>query len=172
MPNESFRDRLTWKYAIQSQLPAMTIKYNSQAGVWAIVYCSTTGRFLFGKRSPLVNKPGLWNLFGGHIDAGETPQAALKRELAEETGLVVNESELTGFGGVNGAAITEFGHVEALRDLHYFLLVTDSEIMPTLNEEHSCYRWFKPDKLPSSVNRPTAIALNIGLIQKVLLVTS
>lgn len=148
----------------------MATRYNAQAGVWAVIYCRASGSFLFGKRSPLVNKPGLWNLFGGHIDAGETPQAALVRELAEETGLKVAEADLTGFGGVSGADIREIGRVDALRELHYFLLVTDSEVKPTLNPEHSSYRWFKPDKLPRSVNRPTAIALNIGLIQKALLV--
>jgi len=31
--------------------------------------------------------PGYWGLFGGAIDAGESPEEALRRELAEELGL-------------------------------------------------------------------------------------
>lgn len=33
---------------------------------------------------PSIVYPGIWGLFGGHIEAGETPQVALLRELAEE----------------------------------------------------------------------------------------
>ena len=147
------------------------MKFNSQTGAWAIVYCPATGTFLFGKRSSRVNKPGLWNFFGGHVDEGESPRQAVQRELFEETGLRVEDSQLIGFGGARGAEVHELGYVEALRELHYFLLLTEREVEPELNEEHSEFRWFKPDKLPRGVNRPTAIALNIGLIQKALLLT-
>jgi len=146
--------------------------YNSQAGAWAVIYCPAKGTFLLGKRSALVNKPGLWDFFGGHVDAGEDPRKALTRELTEEAGLDVTSNDLVSFGGVTGPDIQAIGHVEALRELHYFLLVADREIEPRLNEEHSEFRWFKPGKLPHSVNRPTAIAFNIGLIQKALLVAS
>lgn len=37
-----------------------------------------------------------WFTIGGGIDPGESPTAAAVRELAEETGLVVAESDLTG----------------------------------------------------------------------------
>ncbi len=33
---------------------------------------------------PGILNPGCWGLFGGHIEAGETPEVALKRELKEE----------------------------------------------------------------------------------------
>lgn len=147
------------------------MKFNSQAGVWAIIHCPKTGTFLLGKRSAKVNKPGLWNFFGGHIDAGETPRAALIRELTEEAGIQPADHELISIGGATGAEIQDLGYVEALRELHYFLLLTDSEVEPQLNEEHSEFRWFKPGKLPHNLNRPTAIAINIGLIQKAQLVS-
>jgi 8-oxo-dGTP diphosphatase len=144
------------------------LKINKQAGVWAIIHCPSTGTFLFGKRSDTVNKPGVWNFFGGHIDPDETPHQALLRELAEEAGIERSGDDLVHFGGVSDADIQGLGYVEALRELHYYLLQVDHEFAPRLNHEHSEFRWFKPDKLPHNLNRPSAIAINIGLIQKAL----
>jgi len=44
----------------------------------------------------LRSHPGQWALPGGRIDAGETPEAAALRELAEEVGLVVDAGEVLG----------------------------------------------------------------------------
>jgi len=35
--------------------------------------------------------PDVWDLAGGHVDAGETPASALVRELREELGVVIEE---------------------------------------------------------------------------------
>jgi 8-oxo-dGTP pyrophosphatase MutT (NUDIX family) len=35
---------------------------------------------------PNISYPGFWGLFGGHLEPGETPDVAVKREILEEIG--------------------------------------------------------------------------------------
>jgi mutator protein MutT len=58
---------------------------------------SREAALILTRRSAALNHhAGQWALPGGRIDPGETPQAAALRELAEEVGLVVADSELLG----------------------------------------------------------------------------
>jgi 8-oxo-dGTP diphosphatase len=52
----------------------------------AICILYTSDRFLMQLRDndPRILYPGYWALFGGHIEAGETPEVAVAREVAEE----------------------------------------------------------------------------------------
>jgi 8-oxo-dGTP diphosphatase len=50
------------------------------------------GRILLGKRAAhRVAYPGVWDLPGGHVEAGETIERALMRELQEELGVTPTE---------------------------------------------------------------------------------
>jgi len=49
------------------------------------------GRVLLGHRSPGRRwYPDVWDLPGGHVDDGETPAAALAREVHEELGVRID----------------------------------------------------------------------------------
>lgn len=53
------------------------------------------GKVLLQQRSFNKKKnPGKWAKTGGHVDAGETCEEAIKREVYEEIGLKVNDNEI------------------------------------------------------------------------------
>ncbi len=52
------------------------------------------GRVLLAQRPEGKQMAGLWEFPGGKLEAGETPEAALARELEEELSITVNESSL------------------------------------------------------------------------------
>ena len=52
----------------------------------ALAMLERDGRWLMQLRDdvPGIVGPGCWGLFGGHLEPGETPEQALRRELLEE----------------------------------------------------------------------------------------
>lgn len=54
----------------------------------ALAVLEREGRWLLQLRDDIegIVHPGSWGLFGGHLDPGETPELALRRELQEEIG--------------------------------------------------------------------------------------
>ncbi|MBM3565442.1 MAG: GNAT family N-acetyltransferase [Alphaproteobacteria bacterium] len=60
--------------------------------VSAAALVDADGRVLVARRPPGKAMAGLWEFPGGKVGAGETPEAALIRELAEELSLDVRES--------------------------------------------------------------------------------
>ena len=65
--------------------------------VSAVALVDPDGRILLSSRPEGKSMPGLWEFPGGKVHEGETPEAALVRELAEELALDITESCLAPF---------------------------------------------------------------------------
>ena len=85
--------------------------------------------------------PLVWDFAGGKIEAGETAEEGLKREIREETGLEVTIENIEHV----------YTDVEELPEAQYVMLTykcvyTDGDV--TLNpEEHDDYKWVTVDEL-------------------------
>lgn len=69
----------------------MLIPGNAVAGLIVL----EDGKYLSQLRNQTegIFYPGHWGLFGGAVDAGEAPEAGLKRELKEELAISVDNAE-------------------------------------------------------------------------------
>lgn len=62
--------------------------------VAAVALIDADNRVLLSKRPEGKELAGLWEFPGGKVELGETPEAALKRELFEELDIIIEERDL------------------------------------------------------------------------------
>lgn len=98
-------------YHHQRGLPVLNAASDMPSGCWdvdsepsadkplllvvAAALVDPDGRVLIAKRPPGKTMAGLWEFPGGKVQPGETPEAALIRELREEIGIDTRQSCLT-----------------------------------------------------------------------------
>jgi 8-oxo-dGTP diphosphatase len=101
------------------------------------------GRVLLGQRSARRTAyPGVWDLPGGHVEAGETAEQALVRELREELG--VTPIQWRAWAVLRAPTMGD----EAARMLrvHLFLVTQwDGEPRNLQPDEHDAIAWFTVD---------------------------
>ena len=104
--------------------------------VAACALVDVDGRVLICQRPQGKALAGLWEFPGGKVEAGETPEACLIRELQEELGIVVPPPCLAPFV----FASHEYEDVHLLMPLY---LCRRWEGIPTPHE-HTAIKWVKP----------------------------
>lgn len=88
--------------------------------VVAAIIENRDGQVLIAERPPDKNWAGYWEFPGGKIEAGESREAALIRELREELGLDLADVPFSHYyHGTRGEEISiDFYHCRPTRDLH------------------------------------------------------
>ncbi len=97
------------------------------------------GKILIAKRKQTAYLPGKWEFPGGKIEAGETPEKCLERELFEELSIITKTAEFI------NENIHDYGD-RKIRLLCYFSEWVSGEFVLI---DHDEIAWVLPEKLLS-----------------------
>ena len=95
------------------------------------------GKILITQRYPTSQMAGLWEFPGGKIEAGETPEACLRRELKEELAIDAR------IGKALGTSVYHYDHI-SINLMAYQAFWSGGSIRLA---SHRDSRWVGPDQL-------------------------
>ena len=124
--------------------------------VVACALVDVDGRVLICKRPQGKSLAGLWEFPGGKVEAGETPEAALIREMDEELGITITQSCLAPF--VFASHTYETFHLM----MPLYLCRRWSGVV--VAKEHEALDWVRPNAL-SDYEMPPADAPLIAYLR-------
>ena len=127
--------------------------------VAAVALIDPDGRVLLARRPEGKAMAGLWEFPGGKVAPGETPEAALIRELAEELGIDVTISCLAPFA----FASHDYEHFHLLMPL-YVCRVWEGRVRPREGQE---LKWLRPNAM-RDVPMPPADQPLVALLRDLL----
>ena len=126
-----------FQHNLQSELPRRIPRKTVPTYAIAVGVVVHNGQVLITRRKNDGLLGGLWEFPGGKIENGETPEAACKREIQEETGLTV--TDLIPLATVNHA----YSHFKV--NLHVFVCRAQSRKV-VLNGATD-FKWVAPEEL-------------------------
>jgi 8-oxo-dGTP diphosphatase len=119
--------------------------------VAAVALIDADGRVLIAQRPEGKAMAGLWEFPGGKVEAGETPEAALIRELKEELGIDITATCLAPF--------TFASHTYERFHLLMPLYVCRRWQGTPVAHEHTALKWVRPLKLTDYPMPPADVPL-------------
>jgi len=119
--------------------------------VVAVALTEQAGRVLVQRRPAGKALAGLWEFPGGKVEVGETPEAALIRELAEELGIVVKSGDLT--------PLTFTSHPLADRTLLLLLYRCTHWLGEPQPLDADGFQWCRPDEMAELAMPPADLPL-------------
>ena len=113
-------------------------------------YIVRDNKILLGRRGNVAGK-GTWALPGGHLEFIERADECICRELAEETGLIINPKD------IKLVALTD--DLQPENNIHYLHITFEVNIgdqEPRLLEPNECEEWkfFNLNELPTNMFEP------------------
>ncbi len=113
------------------------------------------------KADSLMNGEGTWTMPGGKLDFGESFEAGAVRELREETGIVIQESDLEVISLSNDIVpAAHFVTVGLLCTCVPGSVVSEQEPQVMEPDEITQWKWFALDELPTPLFKPSEKVLN------------
>ena len=120
-----------------------------------IVIESQEGKFLFGKRISSQSYGDMWVVVGGGVEKGEREEAAIRREVLEETGIDLSKNKIIKvFGDLKGETEKTLRTGERVlckmdfTDFRVKLTDESNKIKCTFDPmEFSEIRWFYPEEI-------------------------